>query len=106
MTTHLDSYTPRPLMVSTNYYRLVGKRALAQDEGAETLLRNSHLIVTMHMQDSLGEPELRWSAVLYETIDTMRASLVSHDADVDTPFGKVSSLNLGQAPLAQKASSS
>lgn len=85
-----------------DYYRLVGKSDYVQDEGAETLLKNSHLIVSMHIQDFLNQPELRWGAVLYDTVDAMRASLVSPDVDVDTPFGKVLTLNLQQIPLAQK----
>lgn len=72
-----------------DYLRLVAKGDMVQDEGMAVLIGNSQLIVTMHLQQFLNQPEFNWRRVLYDLTDALRAAIRDPQADVTTPLQKV-----------------
>lgn len=80
-----------------DYFRLMGLDNKVQDEGAAVLLGNSQLILTMHLQQFLNQPEFNWRNVLYDLVDAMRQSIKNPDTDVLIAFRKV--LNVSEQGL-------
>ncbi len=85
-----------------DYFRLMGRDDEVQDEGASVLLGNSQLIVTMHLQPFLNQPELNWRQVLYDLVDALRRSIKNPEENVLIPFQKVLHLSKEGFGLAQE----
>ena len=72
-----------------DYLRLVAKAQMVQDEGSGTLAGNSQLIVTLHLERFLNQPEFNWRNIVYDLIAAFRAAIHDPQADTTTPFQKV-----------------
>ena len=81
--------------------RLIAKKDLVKVEGKTVLIGNSQLIVTMHLQQFLNQPEFNWRNVLYDLIETLRAAIHNPQADVMTPLQKVILLSKNGYGLAE-----
>jgi hypothetical protein len=76
-----------------DYLRLVARADLVQDKGKTVLVGNSQLIVTMHLQQFLNQPEFNWRQILYDLTDALRDAIHNPQADVMTPLQKVLTLS-------------
>ncbi len=84
-----------------DYLRLMGRKNEIQDEGPAVLVENSQLVVLMHLQHFLNEPEFNWRHVVYDLVDALRRAIKNLEEDVLTPLSKVLYLSRTGQGLAQ-----
>jgi len=84
-----------------DYLRLMGRKDEVQEEGPAVLVEDSQLVVIMHLQHFLNEPEFNWRNVVYDLVDALRRAIKNPEGDMLTPLSKVLCLSRTGQGLAQ-----
>ncbi len=66
----------------SDYLRLMGRKTEVPDEGKDVLVRNGQVVVTMHLQQFLNEPELNWREVLYDLVAPAAGGVLYWDGGI------------------------